>query len=108
MTFGTAIRKGKECSGVTNSAGPGKTDHHDVGHRPAKEAQMARRERRRFTGEYEAEAVALIRATCRDRSDKPLADRGLADVVIPARIACNDAHSRHTYGTARLGAVASA
>lgn len=31
----------------------------DVGNNPAEEVQMARRERRKFSGEYKAEVVAL-------------------------------------------------
>jgi transposase len=34
-----------------------------VGHNPAEEVQMARRERRRFSDEYKAEVVALVRSS---------------------------------------------
>ena len=34
-----------------------------MGNNPAEEVQMARRERRKFTDEYKAEVVALVRST---------------------------------------------
>jgi transposase len=34
-----------------------------VGNNPAEEVQMARRERRKFTDEYKAEVVALVRSS---------------------------------------------
>src|ERR1035437_6434513 len=39
------------------------TGHHDVGENPTKEVQMARRERRKFTDEFKAEVVALVRSS---------------------------------------------
>ena len=42
---------------------PGRTDHHDVGTNPAEEVQMGRCERRRFTDEFKAEVVCLVRSS---------------------------------------------